>query len=169
MLSRTSRQEILRRLEAKAGFQIDEGRLTVETRQAIGILADFQRHLFVITEILNGEEGRVEDSVLLTLASRVRKDEEIAAHSGEIAKLQGEIDAKVDELSKQIAGEAEALRKGSPPPERKGRLQTAKLECPSCGAELPIPTGRYVRCEYCNSTVSIQDVSGQMKELIRKI
>ena len=169
MLSRTARQEILRRLEVKAGFPIDEGKLTVETRRAIGSLADFQRHIFVISEVLNGEKGRVEDSAILTLASRVRRDKEIAAHSEEIAQLQKEIDAKVAELSGQIAGEVEAAAAGKPPPGRQGGLEAATLKCPSCGATLPIPTGRYTKCEFCGTALSFQDVSAQMKDMIRSI
>lgn len=169
MLSRTARQEILRKLEVKAGSPIDEGKLTAETRRAIGNLADFQRHVFVISEILNGEVGRVENSALLSISSRVRKDKEIAAHSSEIAQLQKEIDAKVAELSAQINAEVEAVGSGKPPPGRQGGLEAARLKCPSCGAALQIPTGRYLKCEYCNSTLSIQDVSAQMKDMIRSI
>jgi DNA-directed RNA polymerase subunit RPC12/RpoP len=169
MLSRTARQEILRKLEAITGFPVDEGKLTAETRRAIGNLADFQRHVFVISEVLNGEVGRVENSVLLSFTSRVRKDKEIAAHSNEITELQKEIDAKVTELSGQIAGEVEAAGTGKPPPGRQGGLEAAKLKCPSCGATLPIPTGRYLKCDYCNSTLSFQDVSAQMKEMIKSI
>ena len=169
MLSRTSRQEVVRKLESRVGSPIDEGDLTVETRRAIGILADFQRHLFVISEILNGEVGRVENSVLLSLSSRVWKDKDIAAHADEIAQLQKEIDAKVEELAVHVKAEVDAARTGKPPPGREGGLEAAQLKCPSCGADLPIPTGRYLRCDYCNSTLSIQDVSAQMKELIRSI
>jgi DNA-directed RNA polymerase subunit RPC12/RpoP len=169
MLSRTARQEITRKLEAKTGFPVDEGKLTLETRRAIGNLADFQRHIFVISEILNGEVGRVESSVLLSLSSKVWKDKEIASHSNEITQLQKEIDAKVTELSVQIAGEVEAARTGNPPQGRQGGLEAAMLKCPSCGAALPIPTGRYLKCEYCNSTLSFQEVSAQMREMIRSI
>jgi hypothetical protein len=169
MLSQTSRQEILRKLEAKTGLPVEQGKLSADTKRAIGNLADFQRHVFVISEILNGEVGRVENSAILSFSSRVRKDKELAARSKELVELQREIDAKVAELSVQVVGEVEAAGSGKPSPGRQGGLGVAKLKCPSCGAALPIPTGRYLKCEYCGTTLSFQDISSQMKDMIRSI
>jgi DNA-directed RNA polymerase subunit RPC12/RpoP len=44
-----------------------------------------------------------------------------------------------------------------------------ELKCPTCGASLPMPTGRYLKCGYCRSTISIQDVSSQIRDLIQKV
>jgi len=169
MLSRTSREEILRKLESKVGYPIEEDRLSMGTRQAITSLADFQRHLFVISEILNGEQGRVERSSLLSFSSKLHKDGEVKAHVDEIKNLQKEIDNKVSEISVQILQEDEARRSGQPPPEREGGIDAVQLKCPTCGAALPMPTGRFVKCEYCNATLSIQDVSSQIKTMIQSI
>jgi len=169
MLSRTSREEILRKLESKVGYTIEEDRLSLGTRQAITSLADFQRHLFVISEILNGEQGRVERSPFLSFSSKLYKDREVEAHTDEIKNLQREIDNKVSEISAQILQEDEARRKGQPPPEREGGIDAFQLKCPTCGAALPMPTGRFVKCEYCNATLSIQDVSSQIKTMIQSI
>jgi hypothetical protein len=65
MLSRYSRQEILRKLTVKVGYPVQEETRSPGTRRAIANLADFQRHLFLISEVLNGERGRVEQSVIL--------------------------------------------------------------------------------------------------------
>jgi DNA-directed RNA polymerase subunit RPC12/RpoP len=169
MLSRTSRQEILRKLEVKVGYPFDEERLSIGTRQAITSLADFQRHLFVISEILNGEQGRVERSVILSFSNRLSKDTEIEAHAAEITKLQKEIDDKISEISSQIRQEENARQSGQPPPERSGGLDVVQLKCPTCGAALPMPTGRFVRCEYCGAAISIQDVSSQISKMIQSI
>jgi hypothetical protein len=169
MLSRTSRQEILRKLEFSVGYPINEEELSMGTRQAITNLADFQRHLFVISEILSGEQGRVERSVILSFSSRLRKDEEMDAHSDEIHKLQKEIDDKISEISTQIRQEDKARQSGQPPPERSGGIEAVELKCPNCGAVLPMPTGRFVKCEYCDATISIQDVSSQIREMIQSI
>lgn len=169
MLSRTSKQEILRKLEANVGYPLDEGQLSAGTRQAIANLAVVQRHLFVISEILNGERSRIEHSAFLTFSSRVRKDQEVETHADEINRLQEEINDKMSEIATQILQEAQARQSGLPPPERQGGLDAVQLKCPTCGADLPMPTGRFVKCEYCNSTLSIQDVSPQIRSLIQSI
>lgn len=169
MLSRTSRQEILRKLSDRVGHPVEEGKLSPDTRRAVRNLADVQRHLLVIEEILQGERGRVERSRLLTFASRFREDGEIAVHAGEIRKLQGELDAKVSEISGQIKKEEEARESGKPVPAREGGAEAVQLKCPACGAGLPMPTGRYVKCEYCGSAMSIKDISSQMTQMIRSI
>jgi hypothetical protein len=169
MLSRTSRQEILRKLEVKVGYPIDEEKLSMGTRQAISNLADFQRHLLVISEILNGEQGRVDRSVILSFSSKLRKDGEMELHADEIGKLQKEIDDKISEISNQIRQEDKARQSGQPLPERSGGTDAIQLKCPACGAVLPMPTGRFVKCEYCDATISIQDVSSQIKQMIQSI
>ncbi len=169
MLSRTSRQEIIRKLEAKAGYPIEERTLSVGIRQAITSLADFQRHLFVISEILNGERGRIEGSPALSLSSRLRKDRELELHADEIRGLQREIDNKVAEISAQIVQEDKARQSGQPLPERAKEIDAIQLKCPTCGASLPMPTGRFVKCEYCGATLSIQDMSSQIRTMIQRI
>jgi hypothetical protein len=172
MLSQTSRKEILRKINFKTGYQVVEYNLTPATRQAITNLAEVQRHLFVITEILRGENRRVEQNAILTMASKFGKDSEKAERAtlaDEIGKIQGEIDAKVADISKQVVAEDTAQRSGVPPPEYKGTLSPFQLKCPSCGATLPIPTGRFTTCQYCKATLTIQDVSTQLRSMIQGI
>ena len=169
MLSRTSREEILRKLESKVGFPVDEEKLSLGTRQAITNLAAVQRHLLVISEILNGERSRVEGNAVLSLASKVHRDKEMAAHAAEIESLQSEVATKVSELSDQIIQEKKARESGQPLPSRAGGVEAVQLKCPNCGAALPMPTGRFTKCQYCNSTVSIQDVSSQIRAMIQSI
>lgn len=172
MLSQASRREILSRIYAKIGFSVEEINLTPATRQAITNLATLQRHLLVVTEILGGENGRIEKSPLLRLASRVGADSEKKERSelaGEISKLQVEVDAKVSELSDRILKEEGARQSGQPPPEYKVDLEVVQLKCPTCGAALPLPTGRFVKCEFCSTSLTIQEVSSQMKSMIQSI
>ncbi|MGD0146524.1 MAG: hypothetical protein ABSB53_06720 [Nitrososphaerales archaeon] len=172
MLSQNSRQEILRRIYSKVGYTIDEVNLTPATRQAITNLATMQRHLLVITELLEGENSRIERNALLRLASKVGKDsekDERAKLAEEISKLQLEVDAKVSELSDRVLKEENARQAGQPPPEHGGSLEIAQLKCPTCGASLPLPTGGFVKCQYCNAALTIQEVSTQMKSMIQSI
>jgi DNA-directed RNA polymerase subunit RPC12/RpoP len=169
MLSRTSRQEILRKLGVRVGHPVEEENLSLGTRQAVASLALFQRHLLVISEILAGEQGRVQSNLVLSFSSRIRKDEEMKLHSDEIANLQKEIDEKISEISIQIVEEDKARQSGQPPPERISGIETVQLKCPTCGAALPMPTGRFVKCEYCDATISIKDVSPQIREMIQSI
>jgi DNA-directed RNA polymerase subunit RPC12/RpoP len=172
MLSKTARREIVRRLEVKVGFPIWEQDLTQATRQAITNLATVQRHLFIITELLRGEKSRVERSTILTIASKLGRDSEKGEKAQllvEIGTLQTEIDSKVTDLSKQILSEADARRTGVPPPEYKGGLDVVQLKCPQCGAALPMPTSSIIQCQYCKSTLSVKDVSTQIKSMIQSI
>jgi DNA-directed RNA polymerase subunit RPC12/RpoP len=172
MLSQNSRQEILRRIYSKVGYTVDETNLTPATRQAITNLATMQRHLLVITELLEGENSRIETSALLRLASKIGKDserEERVKLAEEISKLQMEVDAKVSELSDRVLKEEDARQAGQPPPEHGGSLEVAQLKCPTCSATLPLPTGRFVKCQYCNAALTIQEVSSQMKSMIQNI
>lgn len=154
------------------GFTVDEANLTPATRQAITNLATMQRHLLVIMELLEGESDRIERSKVLRLASRIGKDserEERAELTEQISKLQLEVDAKVSELSDRILKEETARQTGQPPPECEASLEIATLKCPTCGASLPLPTGRFVKCQYCSATLTIQEMSSQMKSMIQSI
>ena len=169
MLSRASRQEILRKLEAKIGHPIKEESLSPETTRAIANLAEIQRNLFAISEVLSGEQTRVEQNALLSLSSKLRKDNEMEMHAAEVTNLQKEIDSKVSEISGEVLLEEEAAHSGRLPPPRQGGLDAVELKCPNCGAKLPMPTGRFVKCEYCETTLSIQDMSSQIREMIQSI
>jgi DNA-directed RNA polymerase subunit RPC12/RpoP len=172
MLSKDSRQQILGIIYFKVGFTVDEVSLTPATRQAITNLATLQRHLLVTTELLQGENSRIERSALLRLASKIGKGSESrerARLAEEINNLQLEVDAKVSELSDRILKEENARQTGQPPLEHGGGLEAAQLKCPSCDAALPLPTGRFVKCQYCGATLTIQEVSSQMKSMIQNI
>jgi len=169
MLSRVSKEEVLRKLEAKVGHSVSEEGLSPGIRQAVVSLAEIQRNIFAISEVLNGEQSRIQRSALLSLSSRLHKDTEMEMHATEVKSLQAEIDNKISELSAQILQEDEARNSGLPTPERQGGLGAVELKCPNCGAALPMPNGRFVRCEFCSTTLSIQDVSSQIKNIIQAI
>jgi len=172
MLSQSARQEILDRINQKVGFPVKEEGLSPAVRQAITNLATVQRHLYVITELLRGEQSRVDRSAVLRLASRIGKDSEKAEKAGladEMSKLQEEVDNKVGGLVKQVLDEENARQAGSPPPPYPGKLELVQLRCPSCNASLPMPTGRFLQCSYCKATFGIEDVSPQIKSMIQSI
>ena len=172
MLSTTSRQEILRRIALVVGFNVNEEELSPATRQAITNLATIQRHLYVITEILRGENSRIEGSRILGLASKLGKDSEKAERqkfASDISTLQAEVDQKVSDISKQVTAEVTARQSRQPLPEYKGSLQVVELKCPQCGAALPMPTGQFTKCQYCNATLSLQDVSSQISSMISQV
>ena len=169
MLSRASKEEIIRKLEAKVGHPVSEESLTPGTRRAIANLAEIQRNLFAISEILNGEQSRIQSSALLSLSSKLHKETEMNMHGVEVKSLQTEIDNKISEISAQILQEDEARSSGLPLPERQGGLDAIELKCPNCGAVLPMPNGRFVKCEYCSATLSIQEVSSQIRAMIQSV
>jgi DNA-directed RNA polymerase subunit RPC12/RpoP len=172
MLSSTSRQTVMEKINSKLGFQIKEEELSPNVRQSITNISMVQRHLYVIMEILRGEESRVSGNPLLSFASRLGKDsgrKERLDLSEQISKLQAEIDNKISEIADRILAEYNARAAGEPIPGSQRKIEAVKLKCPTCGANLPIPTGRFVRCEFCKSTISIQDVSTQISGLIQSI
>ncbi|HXW95633.1 MAG TPA: hypothetical protein VEJ19_08000 [Nitrososphaerales archaeon] len=169
MLSRASKEEVIRKLEAKVGHPVSEEGLSPGNRQAVANLAEIQRNLFAISEVLNGEQSRIQRSMLLSMSSKLHKDKELEVHGAEVKSLQKEVDNKISEISAQILREDEAKISGLPPPERQGGLDAVELKCPNCGAVLPMPNGRFVKCEYCSTTLSIQDVSSQIRSMIQSI
>jgi len=169
MLSQASKEEILRKLQARVGHPISEEGLSPGNRKAIANLAEIQRDLFAISEVLNGERGRIQRSALLSLSSKLHKDNEMETHGAEVKSLQTEVDNKISEISAHILEEDEARSSGLPPPERQGGLDAVELKCPNCGAVLPMPNGRFVKCDYCSTTLSIQDVSSQIRSMIQSI
>jgi len=169
MLSQASRKEVLRKLEVKVGHPVNEEELTQETKRAITRLTEVQRNLFAISEILEGEQSRINQNALLSLSSKLRKDNEMERHAAGVKDLQKVIDDKISEISAHILQEEEAIRSGNIPPKREGILEAVELKCPECGATLPLPTGRFVKCDYCKTTLSIQDVSSQIKDMIQSI
>ena len=169
MLSQASKAEILRKLESRVGHPVSEEGLSPGNRRAVASLAEIQRNLFAISEVLNGEQSRIQRSTLLSLSTKLHKDKEMEIHGAEVKSLQKEVDDKISEISAQIVEEDEARSSGLPPPERQGGISPVELKCPTCGAALPMPSGRFVKCEYCSTTLSIQDVSSQIRSLIQSI
>ncbi len=169
MLSQASRQEILRKIGMAVGHPIMESDLTEGTRQSITNLASIQRNLSVMDEILLGETERLNRSPVLRLSSRLSKDKELEVHSAEVRKLRTEVDGKVAELARQVAEEETALKNGTPLPQRGDQVKTVELKCPACGAPLPMPSARVVKCQYCDASVGIDDVSEQIKSVIARV
>jgi DNA-directed RNA polymerase subunit RPC12/RpoP len=169
MLSQASKEEIFRKLEASVGHPVTEEGLSPGNRRAVANLAEIQRNLFAISEVLNGEQSRIKRSALLSFASKLHKDDEMEKHGAEVKSLQTEVDNKISEISAQILREDEAMSSGLPLPERQGGLDAVELKCPNCGAVLPMPNGRFVKCQYCSTTLSIQDVSSQIRSMIQSI
>ena len=172
MLTQNSRLEIVRRLSLQVGYQFNEEDLSPATRQAITNLATLQRHLFVITEMLRGENSRIERSFILSAAAKLGRGsekKERAKLAAEVKGMQDEIDRKVTEISAQIQAEARARSSGQEAPAYAGKPDLVQLKCPSCGAPLPIPTGRFTRCQFCDATFTIQDVSQQIRSMIQSV
>jgi hypothetical protein len=166
MLSSTSRQEILRKIGAQLGYQVTDADLSPEARRAVTSLATIQRNLSVVSELLKGETGRVDRSLVLRAASKVGLEPEAAERSslrGQMAQLQKEVDAKVLELSSNVL----PGQKGTPTADGPRKEELVALKCPQCGASLPLPTGRLFKCEYCGATLSFQDVTEQLTNIIR--
>jgi len=170
MLSQASREDILQKLGAMLGYPIKEEDLGAGTRQAITNLAVVQQHLCIITEVLRGENSRIQRSLVLMAAARIGRQaerKERDAQAVEIKNLHLEIDAKLAQLADQVKSENSARLSGQVAPGHAGRLEPLELKCPSCGAALPLPMGRFVTCAYCKTTISIQDLSTQMKAMIQ--
>lgn len=159
----------MRKLGTQVGHQIDEDALSPELRQAISNMAAVQRHLSIIEEVMRAEDGRIERNALLKLTSRVHKDGQREVQADEIAKIHSELDVKVAEVSTRIMKEDAARASGTPVAARTPEVKAVQLKCPSCSADLPMPTGRFMTCQYCGTAISIQDVGEQMRTAIHGI
>jgi DNA-directed RNA polymerase subunit RPC12/RpoP len=168
MLSQSAKREILRRISVHIGYEVREGDLSPDIRRAVTSLASVLKHLSFLTELQRGEKTRIEGSVALRTASKLvgRKDENVALDQ-EISKLHTELEAKIAEVSERILG---AERKTPVPPgDAPVGAGLVQLKCPRCGAPVQLPSGSYLKCQYCGATLLLEEMSSQISSAIRGI
>ncbi len=170
MLSSQAKQDIMAKLSAKLGYPISEGNLSPDIRRGITVLSNIERYLYVIQEILRAEDGRVKGSVVLSLASKVHAIKTDPKQVEQINKLRTEIEIKINELADRILKDEKEKGSESPHNAYDQRItMIVELKCPRCGAPLPLPTTKVVKCSYCNSTFLIQDLVPQLSSMVRNI
>ena len=170
MLSEQAKQDVISKINTRLGYDLSEAALSPSMLRAITSLAIVQKHLYVVKMILGAELSRVERHALLRLANKVRPNLEMTVQGDEISRLQTDIDSKANDLADRILNDHKAQMSG----EALASTQTDKpivteLKCVSCGAQLPIPTARFVKCRYCGTTFSITELAPQLKSMIQSI
>ncbi len=168
MISQSSRREILRRISVYVGYEVREQDLSPETRRAVISLANALKHITFLTELQRSEKARIEGSLVLKAASRLAgRNDGNAALNQEISKLHSELEAKIVEVSQRILGEERKT------PLAAGDASTGvdlvELKCPKCGAPVSLPSGRYLKCQYCGATLLLEEISSQISGAIRGI
>ena len=97
---------------------------------------------------------------------------EIAANIREIAMLEESIASKIDELTQRILKEQKLrwIKRALPAEQLISKpLRVLEIRCPNCGAKLPIPSAPFIRCPYCSTTLSVQEIGLQIKSLIESV
>ncbi|MEM3192214.1 MAG: hypothetical protein QW292_09030 [Candidatus Parvarchaeota archaeon] len=170
MLSSQAKQEIISRLSTKVGYALSESDLTPDLRRAISTLASVEKSLSIMTEISRGEKARTNGSVILSLASRVHHSKDDLKLKDQIAKIQQEIESKLNDISNRIL-KGEKLRVSEDPTRSVTQVSNpiVELKCIKCGAPLPIPTSQFIKCPYCGGTLLIQDFAPQLFAIVNGI
>lgn len=179
MLIDVARQAVIEGINQKVGYPVIQNELSPEIRQSIEGLAIIQKNLYVMREVLNGERSRIQNNAIRSFLSKHIKNREINDEINQVGVLQSEINKKITEISDRIQNTKYTSQKGvsigsislssQKEQDEKVGVNLIVLKCPSCGATLPMPTSQFVECEYCESTISIQDFGLQFKSMIQSL
>lgn len=176
MLIDVARQAVIDGISKKLGYSVPQNDLPPDIKQSIESLADVQKNLYIMREVLNGERSRIQNNSIRSFISKHRPNKEINEHVNIVDGLQEDINNKVSELSDRIRKNTATLEMrakivpNSSPAQSINSSKTDPslkvLKCPTCGAPLPMPTSQFIKCKYCSSTISIQDFGLQLKSMI---
>lgn len=179
MLIDVARQAVMEGISQRLSYSVALSDLPPDLRSSVESLASIQKNLYVMQEILNGERSRIQSNSIRSFISKHRPNKDIIEHGNRVDELQSDINNKISELSERIrkshaasevldkigsvsmSAQSEVINKTNP--------SLLVLKCPSCGAPLQMPTSQFVKCNYCSSTISIQDFGLQLKSMIEKI
>ncbi|MDG6929207.1 MAG: hypothetical protein JRN39_03515 [Nitrososphaerota archaeon] len=144
-----ARKEVVSKVAAACGFEVDESTLSPGTRQAISRLAATFRELVMAEQMLRLEKrshGRV--AMKIRKGLRMAEDEKVVRYGSDAERLRSQLNDGVGAVVRQILDEREAGRPPGP--------AALELRCPSCGANLdPASTGA-VRCAYCGTECDME-------------
>lgn len=170
MLSNQAKLEIMNRLSFKVGYTISEASLSPEIRKKITILTSVQRSFYIIQEISRGERARVNGSVVLRIASKLHSTKDASELVHQIEELNTEIENKINDISKQIlTNETSESINETLDGIADGTKGVIELTCTKCGAPLPLPTGKFLKCSYCGEGLFIQDITPQLRSIVKRI
>ena len=165
-----AKKDILERLSERVGFELVESSLSAPLRTSINTLAHVERSLYAIRQIYYAELDNSQNFLSRFASKRTRlgieKDRE------EVERLKTAVADKIEDLSKRILSE-HAIKENAAVPNSNSILtnsaQLVTLKCPNCGARLPMPATEFVKCDYCGSTLTMQNLQTQLSSILQGI
>ncbi len=166
----TAKKDILERLSERVGFEVIESSLSAPLRTSINTLAHVERSLYAVRQIYYAEVDNSQN-FLSRFASKktklgIEKDRE------EVERLKSAVDNKIENLSERILSEHGIKENAMVPNTNSIPTNTAQLvtlKCPNCGAGLPMPATEFVKCDYCGSTLTMQNLQAQLSSILQGI
>lgn len=170
LLERQIREDILERISDTIGYRVTEDNLSPAIKQSITNIIKIRKNLLVLEEIYRGEIGRIENSVVLKITNRVRKNRGLEEEYNRILAMKNDLDKKIISIAERELMET-TIRQAHPEAEDKDKnlLKVMELKCPKCGAPMPFPNSYTIRCKYCGTEFLVSDIFPQMDLLIRTI
>ena len=165
-----AKKDIFERLSERVGFELVESSLSAPLRTSIYTLAHVERSLYAIRQIYYAELDNSQNFLSRFASKRTRlgieKDRE------EVERLKTAVADKIEDLSKRILSE-HAIKENTVVPNSNSILtnsaQLVTLKCPNCGAGLPMPATEFVKCDYCGSTLTMQNLQAQLSSILQGI
>jgi hypothetical protein len=157
-----ARKEVLLRLSSRCGFDVPENRLSGETRQQITALASSYRQLFALRDLVKLErENNKRVASKLKREITGKKSLDLSKNLETIETMRGALDKKISEVAARIVTESswrppKIVAAASPSvaaPVRPAILEP--IRCPSCGADMSMPTSSVTKCRYCGTEYSV--------------
>jgi len=170
LLEKQIREEIMEKISNEVGYKVREESLPPWIKQSITNIISIQKNLLILEEIYRGERGRVANSAILKLTSKVRKNDNLDQEYEKILKLKSDLNIKIISIAKEVS----ALRFNRPLSQQtenkeESSLKIMELKCPKCNAPLPFPNSYKIQCKYCGTTFLISDILPQMDSIIKNI
>ena len=179
MLIDVARQAVIDGINQNMGYSVSQSELPVGIRQSIEGLAIIQKNLYIMREVLNGERSRIQNNAIRSFISKHHVSKEMDNQASQIGDLQLEINNKITEICDRIRIQDSAPQRqvsiGSVTISTnkdindKSSSSLLALKCPNCGAPLQMPSSQFVKCNYCKTTISIQDFGLQIKSMIQNL
>lgn len=173
MIRNNSREAIIRRIQAKTGFEIDQNSLNANERLRISTLSDILRIVMIIERFTNDEIRKSRNfSYKISSVVNKRKVRELEAASSRIEETKVNIWGTCDRIAEDIlrddmTDENESARVKNFGTEKIS--QSDSLRCPACGGNITIHSYNHYKCSNCGLGFTAVDYLNRLNNLINEI
>lgn len=165
-----AKKDILERLSERVGSEVTESSLSAPLRNSVNTLAHVERSLFAIKQIYYAELDNSQNFLSRFVSRRAKLG--IERDREEVERLKAAVENKIEDISKRILSKSTLRENAAVPAADRSSTdatQYVSLKCPNCGAGLPIPSTEFVKCDYCGSTLTMQNLQIQLSSILQRI